>query len=421
MTIPSRICRSCGGQKVSAYARVCHLCGAADESTLTTEPLTGVTETSTESLPPSQSSASFCTACGSSLPENCRRCSSCGASVVGGSPVHQDDHSAIEDGGQNLAGDQEQSGRRMPDQRVGTILMDSKWLRKVAAVQIIGGFLGALASIYSLGFAIYQAQGFGPFVISFGPFYLSLPIPLAFVVGLFLSVLAIIAGRRLWRHEPRGVRLSLWAQALQIPQFSFFGLSYAFIAGLFLLPTVGPSGFSLDFGLGGEVNIMGDGGILSLFKVVLQNPSSGSSPDLPRQLSNFVGLNLIPVALFVYLTLQVSEDIPSHRSGWWVRRRYDLFEADRLPRLKYFLYSLIYLFLFSTIITMVGIEYLGLASILAIILWIWFLVRRRLHDCGRSGWGWWFLIFLPMFYIVVLLLLFVWRGDPNANKYGLPN
>lgn len=213
--------------------------------------------------------------------------------------------------------DDEQSEQELNDQRVATLLMDSKWLRRVVAAQIRGGCFGILASIFILGLSIYQAQGLGPFVTSFGPVSISFPVPLPAVAGLALSILAIVAGRRLWRYEPSGVRLSLWVQALQIPQFSLIGLSYVFIAGLFLAPRGGAFGFSLDFGLGGMVNIMGNAANVQLFGSNLMLSSSGGSPTLPSQPSDFVGLNLIPVALFVYLArkrLQVAREYSNNSS-----------------------------------------------------------------------------------------------------------
>ena len=42
---------------------------------------------------------------------------------------------------------------------------------------------------------------------------------------------------------------------------------------------------------------------------------------------------------------------------------------------------------------------------------------RRLHDTGRSGW--WLLIGLvPIAGLIVLIVFFVMRGDPGANRYG---
>jgi uncharacterized membrane protein YhaH (DUF805 family) len=44
---------------------------------------------------------------------------------------------------------------------------------------------------------------------------------------------------------------------------------------------------------------------------------------------------------------------------------------------------------------------------------------RRLHDAGHSGW--WLLIGLvPIAGLVVLIIFFVSRGDPGANRYGPP-
>ena len=49
MTEPSRFCTSCGGERISVYARICHLCGAENQPTVTADASTQITETSTPS------------------------------------------------------------------------------------------------------------------------------------------------------------------------------------------------------------------------------------------------------------------------------------------------------------------------------------------------------------------------------------
>ncbi len=48
---------------------------------------------------------------------------------------------------------------------------------------------------------------------------------------------------------------------------------------------------------------------------------------------------------------------------------------------------------------------------------------RRLHDFGWSGWNalWiWFLEAIPFVFWLVTLFMFLKKGDPDENKYGLP-
>ena len=48
---------------------------------------------------------------------------------------------------------------------------------------------------------------------------------------------------------------------------------------------------------------------------------------------------------------------------------------------------------------------------------------RRLHDFGWSGWNvlWiWFLGSIPYVTWLITLFMFLKKGDPGENKYGLP-
>jgi uncharacterized membrane protein YhaH (DUF805 family) len=44
---------------------------------------------------------------------------------------------------------------------------------------------------------------------------------------------------------------------------------------------------------------------------------------------------------------------------------------------------------------------------------------RRLHDVGKSG-SWWWATKVPILNLYVLYLLYLKRGDENANEYGAP-
>jgi len=50
---------------------------------------------------------------------------------------------------------------------------------------------------------------------------------------------------------------------------------------------------------------------------------------------------------------------------------------------------------------------------------LWSLTARRLHDVGKSGW--WQLIYITVIGMLPLLYWFSQRGNPSANKYGLPS
>ena len=46
---------------------------------------------------------------------------------------------------------------------------------------------------------------------------------------------------------------------------------------------------------------------------------------------------------------------------------------------------------------------------------------RRLHDTGRTGW-WVWINLIPLIGQIVLLVFYVERSEPIANKYGdIPN
>jgi len=44
---------------------------------------------------------------------------------------------------------------------------------------------------------------------------------------------------------------------------------------------------------------------------------------------------------------------------------------------------------------------------------------RRLHDTGKSGW-WQLLCLIPVIGSIILLVLFIFKGEEGSNKYGAP-
>ena len=82
MTQPSRICTNCGGEKVSVYARICHLCGAESEPTSATESPAESIGTDTPITPVNQTTAisgPFCISCGTQFTSTASFCINCGA------------------------------------------------------------------------------------------------------------------------------------------------------------------------------------------------------------------------------------------------------------------------------------------------------------------------------------------------------
>jgi hypothetical protein len=101
MTQPSRICTNCGGEKVSVYARICHLCGAESEPTSATESPAESIGTDTPITPVNQTTAisgPFCISCGTQFTSTARFCVNCGAPnpKTNPNPVNQISHSPVQ-------------------------------------------------------------------------------------------------------------------------------------------------------------------------------------------------------------------------------------------------------------------------------------------------------------------------------------
>jgi len=101
MTQPSRICTNCGGEKVSVYARICHLCGAESEPTSATESPAESIGTDTPITPVNQTTAisgPFCISCGTQFTSTASFCINCGAPnpKTNPNPVNQISHSPVQ-------------------------------------------------------------------------------------------------------------------------------------------------------------------------------------------------------------------------------------------------------------------------------------------------------------------------------------
>ena len=103
-----------------------------------------------------------------------------------------------------------------------------------------------------------------------------------------------------------------------------------------------------------------------------------------------------------------------------VMRKYAEFDG-RASREEYWLFILT-LFPFQLIL-----YFLGQASIIMGIIYVVFMLIhlipsiavcvRRLHDTGRSGW-YYFFILIPVFGQIILLVLLALRSDYGENDYG---
>ena len=66
-----------------------------------------------------------------------------------------------------------------------------------------------------------------------------------------------------------------------------------------------------------------------------------------------------------------------------------------------------------------GAEILEFIAILAMLVPILATGARRLHDSGKSGW-WQLFVLIPVAGWIVLVIFFLLRGEPKANRFGPP-
>jgi uncharacterized membrane protein YhaH (DUF805 family) len=91
--------------------------------------------------------------------------------------------------------------------------------------------------------------------------------------------------------------------------------------------------------------------------------------------------------------------------------------ARRQEYWMFFLFNFIISIVISIIDAVLGLGFLGLIYMLAVLLPSIAVAIRRLHDTDRSGW--WFLIgFVPLIGGIWLLVLLVLEGTSGENQYG---
>lgn len=151
--------------------------------------------------------------------------------------------------------------------------MTTKWNRPIALLQIVGGVLGIIRTLYYIG------ETLPPSIVD------------QLIAGgmLVLYTVSIIAGLLLWQQQRQGVSLSILLQMVQIPYFSLTTLSYYIIAplGVMLYVQVGGAGFI-------DPNIYYGLFYKSEWLITLWSPTEPF----------FIGLNLVPVVCLWYLRRQ---------------------------------------------------------------------------------------------------------------------
>jgi len=90
--------------------------------------------------------------------------------------------------------------------------------------------------------------------------------------------------------------------------------------------------------------------------------------------------------------------------------------AGRARRSEYWYFTL-FLVVVSVALGAAGLEQVGSFFSVVTLLPSLAVGVRRLHDTDRSGW--WLLLFLvPLVGMIVLIVWFVRRGTPGANRFG---
>ncbi|MCO6419748.1 DUF805 domain-containing protein [Siccirubricoccus sp. KC 17139] len=96
--------------------------------------------------------------------------------------------------------------------------------------------------------------------------------------------------------------------------------------------------------------------------------------------------------------------------------------ASRSEFWFFFLFSILIQIVISVlgvVLPDVLVGLLGIAVSLALLLPSLAVTVRRLHDVGRSGW-WMLIALVPLLGIVLLLVWYCTRGEPQPNRFG-PN
>lgn len=154
--------------------------------------------------------------------------------------------------------------------------MNTKGTKFIAIYEIIGGLLGVVI-VSMLLYKLFKAYA----QFDQGVFLSTL---LTCIIVLSLYIISLIAGFLLWKGQNLGNKLSLFIQALQIPNISLSGFSYIFVSGIQLALNISKGlsediKFNLFFYLGSKFDI-------NLFS---------------KESSFLIGVNIIALLIFIYL------------------------------------------------------------------------------------------------------------------------
>ncbi|PKB78218.1 MAG: hypothetical protein BZY88_19505 [SAR202 cluster bacterium Io17-Chloro-G9] len=98
-------------------------------------------------------------------------------------------------------------------------------------------------------------------------------------------------------------------------------------------------------------------------------------------------------------------------------------QAGRIPRLRFFLHTILFLVISFVVGVIIGLanqsNLIGWFGFALALIYIYFPVRGRLHDMGNSGW-WAMLMLVPVFNLALWLFLLFMPGNRLANKFGPP-
>lgn len=74
----------------------------------------------------------------------------------------------------------------------------------------------------------------------------------------------------------------------------------------------------------------------------------------------------------------------------------------------------------ATVVNIPGTPILSVIWGLAILIPMLAVGTRRLHDSGKSGWFWLFILLAPLCFIgaIILIILWILPSTPGPNKYG---
>lgn len=146
----------------------------------------------------------------------------------------------------------------------------------IALFELIGGVLG-------FGITTYVAVYVLPNLFIAENLLINKIIVLCILLyALVAYALIAIAGYVLYKKKKNGVKLSLIAQAIQIPNIAIAGFSYFFTAGAHVFMTLQDMSFNLSFYLGSQWDIA----------------------YYPTNYNIVLGVNIVAFALFLYLLKQ---------------------------------------------------------------------------------------------------------------------